>query len=118
MDGPPVSCRLTVDSTAAALQPLALPAASLTDQTLAAIRQATRSGALQPEQLYSAYQIAAMPGVSQSPVREALASDYHDGWTYQGGAFSLFFSVSWLMISLGLARLCASAARNPKAAER
>lgn len=72
VDGPPVSCRLTVDSTAAALQPLTLPAASLTDQTLAAIRQATRSGALQPEQLYSAYQIAAMPGVSQSPVREAL----------------------------------------------
>jgi Bacterial regulatory proteins, gntR family len=44
----------------------------LTDQTLAAIRQAARSGALQPEQLYSAYQIAAMPGVSRSPVREAL----------------------------------------------
>jgi putative CocE/NonD family hydrolase len=33
------------------------------------------------------------------------ASDYHDGWTYQGGAFSLFFNVSWLMSNLGLARL-------------
>ena len=33
------------------------------------------------------------------------ASDYHDGWTYQGGAFSLFFNVSWLMITIGLSRL-------------
>jgi biotin operon repressor len=72
VDGPPVSCRPAVDSTPAALRPLALPAASLTDQTLAAIRQATRSSALQPEQPYSAYQIAAMLGVSRSPVREAL----------------------------------------------
>ena len=37
-------------------------------------------------------------------VPSITASDYHDGWTYQGGAFSLFFNVSWLMISLGLAR--------------
>lgn len=58
--------------TAVALEPLAPPAASLTDQTVAAIRQAVRSGALQPGQLYSAYQIAAMLGVSRSPVREAL----------------------------------------------
>jgi len=33
------------------------------------------------------------------------ASDYHDGWTYQGGAFSLFFNVSWPMITIGLSRL-------------
>jgi putative CocE/NonD family hydrolase len=45
------------------------------------------------------------------------ASDYHDGWTYQGGAFSLFFNVSWLMISLGLARLMRESGSNPAAAE-
>ncbi|HVN29138.1 MAG TPA: CocE/NonD family hydrolase [Candidatus Binataceae bacterium] len=33
------------------------------------------------------------------------ASDYHDGWTYQGGAFSLFFNVSWTMGALAPARL-------------
>jgi putative CocE/NonD family hydrolase len=33
------------------------------------------------------------------------ASDYHDGWTYQGGAFSLFFNVSWAMGALAPARL-------------
>ncbi|MGH7917890.1 MAG: CocE/NonD family hydrolase, partial [Candidatus Binataceae bacterium] len=41
------------------------------------------------------------------------ASDYHDGWTYQGGAFSLFFNVSWLMTSLGLARLMRERENNP-----
>ncbi|MEP7026542.1 MAG: GntR family transcriptional regulator, partial [Actinomycetota bacterium] len=46
--------------------------ASLTDQAVAAIRQAVRDGALQPGQLYSAYQIADYLGVSRSPVREAL----------------------------------------------
>jgi putative CocE/NonD family hydrolase len=38
-------------------------------------------------------------------VPSITASDYHDGWTYQGGAFSLFFNVSWVMTSLGLGRL-------------
>ncbi|MGC2302810.1 CocE/NonD family hydrolase, partial [Candidatus Binatus sp.] len=33
------------------------------------------------------------------------ASDYHDGWTYQGGAFALFFNVSWTMAALAPARL-------------
>lgn len=33
------------------------------------------------------------------------ASDYHDGWTYQGGAFSLFFNVSWTMATLAPPRL-------------
>jgi DNA-binding GntR family transcriptional regulator len=60
------------EPSAAALQPLAAPAASLTDQAVAAIRQAVCSGALQRGQLYSAYQVAAMLGVSRSPVREAL----------------------------------------------
>src|SRR5271170_814805 len=41
------------------------------------------------------------------------ASDYHDGWTYQGGAFALFFNVSWCMISLGLQRLLRERADNP-----
>jgi putative CocE/NonD family hydrolase len=38
-------------------------------------------------------------------VPSITASDYHDNWTYQGGAFSLFFNVSWLMTNLALARL-------------
>ena len=31
------------------------------------------------------------------------ASNYHDGWTYQGGAFELGFNVSWTMLQLALA---------------
>ena len=31
------------------------------------------------------------------------ASNYHDGWTYQGGAFELGFNVSWTMLQLTLA---------------
>jgi putative CocE/NonD family hydrolase len=50
-------------------------------------------------------------------VPSITASDYHDGWIYQGGAFELFFSVSWLMITLGLSRLMRERAGNPKAAE-
>jgi len=30
------------------------------------------------------------------------ASNYHDGWTYQGGAFSLGFNVSWTLLQLTL----------------
>ncbi len=55
-----------------ALEPLGAPAASLTDQAVAAIRQAVRNGTLPPGRLYSAYQIASYLGVSRSPVREAL----------------------------------------------
>ena len=40
------------------------------------------------------------------------ASDYHDGWTYQGGAFALFFNVSWTMAALGL-RACCASVRQP-----
>ena len=57
---------------APALDRLSAPPASLTDQAVAAIRQAVRDGALVPGQLYSAYQIADYLGVSRSPVREAL----------------------------------------------
>ena len=31
------------------------------------------------------------------------ASNYHEGWTYQGGAFELGFNVSWTLGSLALA---------------
>ena len=41
------------------------------------------------------------------------ASDYHDGWTYQGGAFALFFNVSWTMAALAPARLLRERADNP-----
>ena len=36
-------------------------------------------------------------------VPNVTASNYHDGWTYQGGAFELGFNVSWTMAQLTLA---------------
>lgn len=60
---------------------------------------------------------ATRPPSLKAMVPAITASDYHDGWTYQGGAFSLFFNVSWTMTSLGLARLMRERATNPKAAE-
>ena len=57
------------------------------------------------------------PPSLKAMVPSITASDYHDGWVYQGGAFELFFSVSWLMITLGLSRLMRERAGNPKAAE-
>ena len=57
------------------------------------------------------------PPSLKAMVPSITASDYHDGWVYQGGAFELFFSVSWLMITLGLSRLMRERASNPKAAE-
>jgi putative CocE/NonD family hydrolase len=33
------------------------------------------------------------------------ASDYHEGWTYQGGAFELGFNMSWTLTNLVLANL-------------
>ncbi len=50
-------------------------------------------------------------------VPSITASDYHDGWTYQGGAFSLFFNVSWCMMALGLSRLLRERASNPAATQ-
>ena len=38
---------------------------------------------------------AIMPGLT--------ASNYHDGWTYQGGAFELGFNISWTISILALA---------------
>ena len=46
-----------------------------------------------------------LPPSLKAMVPSITASDYHDGWTYQGGAFALFFNVRWLMSNLGLARL-------------
>lgn len=54
------------------MKPLSLRNASLADQVAHSLRQAVRSGALQPGRLYSAYQMAETLGVSRSPVREAL----------------------------------------------
>ncbi len=60
---------------------------------------------------------ATRPPSLKAMVPAITASDYHDGWTYQGGAFSLFFNVSWTMTSLGLARLMRERTTNPRAAE-
>ena len=38
-------------------------------------------------------------------VPNVTASNYHEGWTYQGGAFELAFNVSWTLGSLTLANL-------------
>ena len=43
------------------------------------------------------------------------ASNYHDGWTYQGGAFSLGFNLSWTMTALAPDRLMKARAHNPEA---
>jgi uncharacterized protein len=45
------------------------------------------------------------------------ASDYHDGWTYQGGAFALFFNVSWTMAALAPPRLMRERADNSDASK-
>src|SRR5579862_6303736 len=44
------------------------------------------------------------------------ASDYHDGWTYQGGAFALFFNVSWTMLTIGLSRMMRERESNSESA--
>ncbi|HUA36139.1 MAG TPA: CocE/NonD family hydrolase [Candidatus Binataceae bacterium] len=45
------------------------------------------------------------PPSLKAMVPSITASDYHDGWTYQGGAFALFFNVSWTMAALAPPRL-------------
>jgi len=55
------------------------------------------------------------PPSLKAMVPSITASDYHNGWTYQGGAFALYFNVSWLMVSLGLARLMREREENPAA---
>ena len=47
------------------------------------------------------------------------ASNYHDGWTYQGGAFELGFNVSWTLLQLTLANFnAASRGKNVAEARR
>ena len=40
---------------------------------------------------------AARPPALQAIIPAMTASQYHDGWTYQGGALSLAFTLSWAM---------------------
>ena len=49
-----------------------------------------------------------LAAISQPPHLAAIApnvtaSNYHNGWTYQGGAFELGFNISWTMVQLTLA---------------
>lgn len=46
------------------------------------------------------------------------ASHYHEGWTYQGGAFALGFNESWTMTSLAPDTYQRLAQTTPEAAER
>ena len=43
------------------------------------------------------------------------ASNYHDGWTYQGGAFCLGFNLSWTMTALAPDRLMKARKDTPAA---
>jgi putative CocE/NonD family hydrolase len=45
------------------------------------------------------------------------ASDYHEGWAYQGGAFALGFNLSWTMAVLAPETLMRLTKTNPQAAE-
>jgi uncharacterized protein len=53
------------------------------------------------------------PPSLKAMVPSITASDYHDGWTYQGGAFALFFNVSWTMGALSTPNLLRERANNP-----
>jgi putative CocE/NonD family hydrolase len=45
------------------------------------------------------------------------ASNYYNGWTYQGGAFELAFNISWVMVALSIDRLMRERETNPAAAQ-
>ena len=51
-------------------------------------------------------------------IPNVTASNYHEGWTYQGGAFELGFNVSWTMLQLTLANLQNISSNNPAAADK
>ena len=51
-------------------------------------------------------------------IPNVTASNYHEGWTYQGGAFELGFNVSWTMLQLTLANLQNISSTNPAAADK
>jgi len=55
------------------------------------------------------------PPSLKAMVPSITASDYHDGWTYQGGAFSLFFNVSWTMAALSPPTLLRERGKNSAA---
>jgi hypothetical protein len=46
------------------------------------------------------------------------ASNYHEGWAYQGGAFELGFNISWTLLQLTLANFQNLAARLDLASDR
>ncbi len=45
------------------------------------------------------------PPALSAIVPTVTASDYHEGWAYQGGAFELGFNASWTLTNLALATL-------------
>ena len=57
------------------------------------------------------------PPSLKAMVPSITASDYHDGWTYQGGAFSLFFNVSWTLAALAPPPLLRERRKKPAANE-
>src|SRR5262249_23703484 len=74
------------------------------DPSEGAARQPGGSGKVGPSGLSYVGVTQCLPATQAPPslkvmVPSITASDYHDGWTYQGGAFSLFFNVSWVMTS-------------------
>ncbi len=48
---------------------------------------------------------AAPPAALRAIAPYVTASDYHEGWVYQGGAFQLGFSLRWSLNSLALPKL-------------
>ncbi len=58
---------------------------------------------------------AAMSGhpALKAIVPAITASDYHDGWAYQGGAFELGFNLSWTMGNLALNTAAMARATDP-----
>ena len=60
---------------------------------------------------------ARTPPALRAFVPYVTASDYHEGWTYQGGAFQLGFVLRWTLGSLTLAHLPDRPGSDPAAIE-
>ena len=58
--------------------------------------------------------LAGAPGL-QAIAPVVTGADYHDGWTYQGGAFNLYFNYSWATAGLALETAGRRRAANPAA---
>ncbi|CAN5736938.1 CocE/NonD family hydrolase [soil metagenome] len=56
--------------------------------------------------------IAGAPGL-QAIVPTVTAADYHEGWTYQGGAFELNFNLSWTLTFLATNTAARRLAEDP-----